>query len=155
MKHTAKILWKKQKQEKFIDGKYSRVHIWSFDEGIEIVASSSPKVISLPMSDASTIDPEEAFLASVSSCHMLFFLSIAASQNYCVEVYKDNVIGTMGQNKKGNIAINHIVLNPEVVFSNSKIPSLDQIEKMHQMAHSKCYLANSIIAKIKIISTLT
>ncbi|GGX14759.1 OsmC family protein [Aquimarina muelleri] len=150
MKHSAKIFWKKQKQEIFKDGKYSRVHTWFFDGGIELVASSSPEIVSIPMSDASAVDPEEAFLASVSSCHMLFFLSIAAHQDYSIESYTDTVIGTTGQNEKGKMAIRQIILNPKVVFSNLETPSLDQIEKMHYAAHSRCYIANSIQSKISI-----
>lgn len=151
MKISAKIVWKKKEPETFIDGKYSRVHSWYFDEGSEVMASSSPEVVPVPMSDASAVDPEEAFLASLSSCHMLFFLSIAAHQNYCVTMYEDNVQGTTAKNKEGKMAIDHIELHPKIIFSDKNKPSVNQVIKMHKMAHSRCYIANSIRPKISII----
>ncbi|WP_103070469.1 OsmC family protein [Aquimarina sediminis] len=150
MKHSARIFWKKEPQELFVDGEYSRTHMWSFDGGAKLIASSSPQVVPIPMSDPSVIDPEEAFLASLSSCHMLFFLSIAMSQKYSVKTYEDNVCGTLGKNKKGKTAIEQIKLNPKVIFCGSKQPSMAQVVKMHDMAHARCFIANTIQSEISI-----
>ncbi|WP_062058998.1 OsmC family protein [Aquimarina longa] len=148
MKHSARIFWKRQQQELFNDGNYSRKHIWYFDGGTEIIASSSPTVIPVPMSDASAVDPEEAFLASLSSCHMLFFLSIASKKKYVVESYEDNPIGKL-EAIHGKKAITTITLHPKIVFR-GKDPSLKNIEQMHHLAHSNCFIANSITANIQI-----
>ena len=107
----VKIFWKKNLSEAFVDSKYSRSHTWSFDGGIEIPASSSPHVVPVPMSDESTVDPEEAFVAAVSSCHMLWFLSIAAEKNFIVESYEDNAIGVLGKNGEGKLAMTKIILS--------------------------------------------
>ncbi|EZH74047.1 peroxiredoxin [Aquimarina atlantica] len=142
------MLWKKNQHEAFESGKYSRVHTWYFDGGAEIRASSSPDIIPTPMSDASAVDPEEAFLASVSSCHMLFFLSIAAKKKYIVECYEDHPVGLLKE-VKGKKAITVITLSPKVIFKGN-YPSTKAIEQMHNLAHSNCFIANSIKANIQI-----
>ena len=148
MKHSARIFWKKNQHEIFKNGKYSRVHTWHFDGGAEVLASSSPDIIPTPMSDASAVDPEEAFLASVSSCHMLFFLSIASKKKYVIERYEDYPVGLLKE-IKGKKAITTITLSPKVIFDGNS-PSIKTIEQMHNLAHSNCYIANSIIANIQI-----
>ncbi len=153
MEYTAKVFWKKLPEDSFTDNKYSRLHHWSFDGGIELKASSSPHVVPLPMSDASAVDPEEAFVASISSCHMLWFLSIAASQKYIVESYLDNAEGIMNKNINGDIAMTSITLKPIIKFIGSNIPTFDEIEELHKKAHKKCFLANSVKAEIKIIQS--
>ncbi|TYP99429.1 organic hydroperoxide reductase OsmC/OhrA [Tenacibaculum adriaticum] len=150
MKHHTKIVWKKNTSENFTSGKYSRVHKWYFDEGTEIRASSSPKVIPVPMSDPSAVDPEEALLAALSSCHMLFFLSIVSSKKYTIESYEDTVEGIMQKNDNGKISMSEITLNPKTKFSSTNIPSVKEITDMHQLAHSQCYIANSLNSKINI-----
>ncbi len=150
MNHHAKIVWNKKSNESFTNGKYSRAHKWYFDEGTEIIASSSPKVVPIPMSDKSAVDPEEALIASLSSCHMLFFLSIASLKKYNVELYEDNVEGIMGKNENGKIAMLEISLKPKTVFIGTNIPSSNQILKMHQLAHNQCYISNTINSKINI-----
>ncbi|WP_024771018.1 OsmC family protein [Aquimarina macrocephali] len=148
MKHSARVFWKKNQHEAFMDGKYSRAHAWYFDGGAEILASSSPEVVPTPMSNASAVDPEEAFLASVSSCHMLFFLSIASKKKYVVESYEDHPVGELNE-IKGKKAITTIALCPKVIFKGNQ-PSIKNIEQMHNLAHSNCFIANSIIANIQI-----
>jgi organic hydroperoxide reductase OsmC/OhrA len=151
MKYNVKVYWKKESAESFTDNKYSRAHKWIFDGGTEVVASSSPQVVPLPLSNESAVDPEEAFVASLSSCHMLFFLSLAAAQKFCIETYEDNAEGMMSKNDNGQMAMTVVTLKPTVVFSGSNIPSHEQVSALHESAHEKCYIANSVKTEIKII----
>ncbi|MDD8018301.1 MAG: OsmC family protein [Bacteroidota bacterium] len=150
MAHLAKILWKKRKDETFVDNKYSRAHTWSFDGGIEITASSSPHVVPLPLSIEDAVDPEEAFVASLSSCHMLWFLSIAAGKKILVERYEDNAEGIMAKDAEGKLAMTEVMLKPKVTFGSSVTPTSSQINELHHLAHEKCYIANSVKTKITI-----
>ncbi len=151
MNYTVKILWNKNPGEKFIDGKYSRRHRWVFDGGMVILASSSPHVVPLPMSDGTAVDPEESFLAALSSCHMLFFLSIAAAQKFIVEKYEDNAEGFIEKIENGEMAMTTVNLKPKIIFAGGTIPSEEQIANMHKTAHKKCYIANSVKSEIHII----
>jgi len=150
--YTAEILWLRDGQD-FSDNRYSRRHTLRFDGGAEIAASSSPHVVPLPMSDATTVDPEEAFVASLSSCHMLWFLSIAAKRKFCVDRYFDPAIGVMDKNTEGKMAMVQVTLKPEVVFSGELIPSRMQIDQMHHEAHEECFIANSVKTEVRIEST--
>lgn len=150
-KYKVKISWKKKDEEKFTDNKYSRVHRWIFDGGIELKASSSPHVVPLPMSDESAVDPEEAFIASLSSCHMLWFLSIAAGKQYVVENYTDNAEGILAKDSDDKLAMTEVTLKPVVKFAGDNIPSQTQIDDLHHLAHEKCFIANSVKTKIKIL----
>jgi organic hydroperoxide reductase OsmC/OhrA len=145
--YFAKIVWMSDGTN-FIEGKYSRSHSWKFDGGIEVIASSSPHVVPLPFSNANAVDPEEAFVASLSSCHMLWFLSIAAKRGFSVESYIDESFGIMGKNAEGKVAMLSITLRPKVVFSGSTIPSAEAIETMHEKAHSECFIASSVKTKV-------
>ena|SRR5437588_150455 len=151
MKYNVKCVWKNRSDQIFSDGKYSRVHRWIFDGGIELTASSSPQVVPLPMSDEHAVDPEEAFIAAVSSCHMLFFLSIAAANHLVVETYEDNAEGILNKNEEGKMAITKIELKPTLKFSGDNVPSAGQIANIHRQAHEKCYIANSVRSMIDII----
>ena len=148
MLYKVKISWKKNSNESFLDKKYSRVHKWIFDGGIEVHASSSPHVVPIPMSDESAVDPEEAFVVSISSCHMLTFLFIAAKKNFLVESYDDFAEGIMKKNKDGRLAMTEVTLKPEIVFGGDKIPTKIQIDEMHHQAHEECFIANSVKTKI-------
>jgi organic hydroperoxide reductase OsmC/OhrA len=152
MNYSAKIIWQKQWGEEFEKGKYSRVHQWVFDGGMKISASSSPNVVPVPMSDPSLIDPEEAFLASLSSCHMLFFLSIAAKKKIIVEKYEDHVQGSMGKNSEEEMAMLTVILNPTIIFSGTDQPSQETIRQIHELAHASCFIANSVKTKIEVIT---
>lgn len=145
--HIATIHWQRN-QAKFIDNRYSREHTWQFDGGIEIAASASPHVIPQPYSNAACIDPEEAFVASLSSCHMLWFLSIAAKKRLIVDYYNDQAIGLMEKNKDGKVAITKVRLRPQVTFVGDNPPTDKQVEKMHQEAHHSCFLASSVKTEI-------
>ena len=152
MKHHARVFWEKKPAELFTDRKYSRAHKWSFDGGVEIPASSSPSVVPIPMSDESAVDPEEAFTAAVSSCHMLSFLPIAAARGFVVETYEDKAEGVMAKNAEGRLAIESVTLRPAITFSGPSIPSKAQIADMHEAAHHECFIANSIRSKVIITS---
>ena len=150
MKVKSKIVWRKGAYETFLDGKYERTHQWIMNEGAKIDVSASPEIVPIPMSDPALIDPEEAFLSSVSSCHMLFFLSIAAKKKMIVDVYEDTPIALMGKNGNGKMAILSIELQPMVKFGGIKYPNDVTVKRMHELAHANCFLANSINAKITI-----
>ncbi|MGI8584447.1 MAG: OsmC family protein [Chitinophagaceae bacterium] len=151
MKYNVKVFWEKRSAESFADNKYSRVHKWIFDGGAQVTASSSPQVVPVPMSDGKAVDPEDAFVASLSSCHMLFFLSLAAAQKYCIETYEDNAEGVMSKNEHGQMAMTVVTLKPTIIFSGNNIPSYDQVAALHEQAHEKCYIANSVKTEIKMI----
>jgi len=151
MSYNVKISWEKELAEAFVDNKYSRAHTWTFDGGIELSASSSPHVVPLPMSVESAFDPEEAFVASLSSCHMLWFLSIAAGKKYIVESYEDNAEGILGKDEEGKLAMTEVTLKPEVNFGGNAVPSREQIDELHHLAHEKCFIANSVKTKINIV----
>jgi len=151
-KYSAIVKWYKQKDEKFNDNKYSRGHLWVFDGGEIIQASSSPKVVPLPYSVEANVDPEEAFIASLSSCHMLFFLSFAANKKYVVESYIDEATGTMQLNESNKMAMTDVTLNPIIDFSGDNQPTTKQIKKIHHNAHKQCFIANSVKTSI-IINT--
>jgi len=150
MAYTVRIFWKKDSNAAFIDNKYSRAHTWTFDGGIALAASSSPHVVPLPMSKESAVDPEEAFVAALSSCHMLWFLSLAAGKKFVVESYEDQAEGLLAKNEAGKLAMTEVTLKPQVSFSGETIPSRSQIEELHHSAHEKCFIASSVKTKINI-----
>jgi organic hydroperoxide reductase OsmC/OhrA len=142
-KHTANIRWDRG-EAAFVDNRYARAHAWMFDGGVTVPASASPHVVPAPYSDANAVDPEEAFVASLASCHMLWFLSIAAQRGFRVDRYSDSAVGTMRKNDRGKLAITHVVLRPDVAFSGERVPSDDEIAAMHHDAHDECFIANSV-----------
>ena len=146
--YTAIISWKRGDQA-FIDNRYSRAHVWRFDGGVEVAASSSPSVVPLPLSNAAAVDPEEAFVASLSSCHMLWFLSIAAKRKFRVDSYTDNAEGIIEKNESGKFAMTRVTLRPDVSFSGEKIPSREELEQMHHKAHEECFIANSVKSEVR------
>jgi organic hydroperoxide reductase OsmC/OhrA len=145
--HLAEIRWSRGEQV-FTDNHYSRVHHWRFDGGAEVTASSSPSVVPLPMSSAEAVDPEEAFVASLSSCHMLWFLSLAAKRGFRVDAYVDHATGLMGQNAEGKLAMLRVKLRPEVTFSGSLIPRPHEHEALHHAAHEACFIASSVKTEV-------
>ncbi len=149
-KYFAKINWLRGADEPYIDNQYSRAHSWSFDGGVIVPASSSPHVVPIPYSVEANVDPEEAFVASLSSCHMLFFLSIAAKKKLVIDQYLDNAVGIMGKDSDGKISMTKVTLHPKIIFSGEKQPTLEQIKKMHHQSHDKCFIANSVKTEIVI-----
>ena len=146
--YHASISWQRD-GARFTDNRYRRLHTWTFDEGLDVPASASPHSVPAPYSEARAVDPEEALVAAVSSCHMLWFLSIAAKRGFVVERYADNPVGTLGTNAKGKEAITVITLHPDVAFGGDKRPSQDDIGAMHHEAHEVCCLANSVTADVR------
>ena len=145
--YTAKIEWQRGEQD-FLSNRYSRKHTLRFDGGAELPGSSSPSVVPLPMSDANAVDPEEMFVASLSSCHMLWFLSIAVARKFCVDSYIDNASGIMARNADGKMAMTVVTLKPHVVFSGDLIPTAEQIHALHHKAHAECFIANSVKTEV-------
>ncbi len=146
--YFAKVNWSRSNDENYIDNKYSRGHEWNFDGGATVQASSSPHIVPLPYSVEENVDPEEAFIASLSSCHMLFFLSVAAKRRYVVDSYVDNAVGIMGKDEGGKVAMTKVTLRPHVQFSGEKKPTIEQLEKMHHQSHEQCFIANSVKTEI-------
>lgn len=145
--YFSTVLWERNDQV-FTDNQYSRGHVWKFDGGAEVNASASPHIMPLPYSVAENVDPEEAFVASLSSCHMLFFLSIAAKKRFVVEQYIDNAVGVMEKGADGKTLMTKVILRPEVTFTGEKIPTLEQLEKMHHQSHDLCFIANSVKTEV-------
>ena len=145
--YSATIQWE-DSEGKFQTGQYSRAHQWHFDGGIMVPASSSPLVVRLPFSRAEAVDPEEAFVASLSSCHMLWFLSITARRGFCVDRYADAAVGVMARNAQGKLAMTRVTLRPEVTFSGARVPSREEVVDLHEAAHDACFIANSVRTEV-------
>ncbi len=147
--YSATVHWERGGQD-FLDKRYSRAHSWSFDGGATVLASASPNLLPAPMSDPRGVDPEEAFIAAVSSCHMLWFLAMAAKHRWLVDSYYDQPSGKMDKNSDGRTSLSVIVLRPKVTFSGENQPSTDEIGWMHKEAHDLCFIANSVRSEIRI-----
>ena len=147
MQFEAKLEWQRKDQD-FLDQRYSRAHEWIFDGGLRVPASSSPLSVPLPMSNADNVDPEEALVAAASSCHMLFFLSIAARRGYVVDSYADHAVGLLEKDARGRMAMTSITLRPAIVFAGEHWPDEETLDAIHHEAHDKCYIANSLKAEV-------
>ncbi|MCG4452464.1 OsmC family protein [Pseudomonas sp. MMS21-TM103] len=146
--YVAQVIWQRGEQD-FLGNRYSRKHLLRFDGGLEIAGSSSPHVVPVPMSDETAVDPEEAFVASIASCHMLWFLSIARQRRFCVDDYQDAASGAMQANGAGKLFIARVTLRPAVTFSGERLPTRQQIEQMHHQAHEECFIANSVKSEVR------
>ncbi len=147
MNHSAEIVWERGEHD-FVSGRYSRKHLLRFDGGVDVPGSSSPQVVPVPWSDPAAVDPEEAFVASISSCHMLWFLSIAVRNGFCVDAYRDHALGEMRNNDAGKQVIARVTLRPEVVFSGARMPDREALDHLHHRAHEECFIANSVKTEI-------
>jgi organic hydroperoxide reductase OsmC/OhrA len=147
--YTAELLWERGEQE-FLANKYSRRHLIRFDGGAQVAGSSSPHVVPEPGSDPSAVDPEEAFVASLSSCHMLWFLAIAAKRGFCVDRYADSASGLLERNADRRFAMTVVTLRPAVTFSGAKLPTADELDQLHHKAHEECYIANSVKTEVRV-----
>jgi organic hydroperoxide reductase OsmC/OhrA len=146
--YVAEVAWERGDQA-FIDNRYSRRHLWRFDGGVEVPASASPHVVRVPLSDPSAVDPEEAFVASLSSCHMLWFLSIAARRGFRVDRYRDVAEGVLAKDAEGRLAMTVVTLRPDVACSGDRLPTRDELDEMHHEAHESCFLANSVRTEVR------
>jgi organic hydroperoxide reductase OsmC/OhrA len=147
--HTAIISWKRSGPD-FAKGKYSREHTWKFDGGVTVPASPSPTVVPAPWSNAANIDPEEAFVASIASCHLLTFLWLASREGFQADSYEDNAIGVMTKNEKGIPWISRVTLRPRIVWSGEKKPTDADLDRLHHAAHEQCFIANSVKTEIAV-----
>jgi organic hydroperoxide reductase OsmC/OhrA len=152
-RHTATVSWARD-GARFTDNRYSRRHAWRFDGGVEVRGSSSPHSVPLPYSSADAIDPEEAFVASISSCHMLWFLSTAAKRGFTVDDYVDDAEGFLERDADGRMSVTRVNLRPMISWSGERTPSTRDIAAIHEEAHHACYIANSVKTAIA-IETLT
>ena len=134
----------------FTDNRYSRGHSWRFDGGVVVPASSSPHTVRVPLSVEAAVDPEEALVAALASCHMLWFLSLAAAARWRVDDYHDDAVGSMGRNAAGRIAMLSVTLRPRVRFSGAQLPSREEIRQLHERAHEECFIANSVTTAVHI-----
>jgi organic hydroperoxide reductase OsmC/OhrA len=146
--HVATIRWEAGGAD-FLGKRYRRAHTWHFDGGAVVAASSSPHVVPLPMSDPAAVDPEEAFVAALASCHMLWFLDIASRAGFAVDSYEDAADGRMGRNDAGKLVVDVVTLRPRVRFAGARAPDLQALDALHHEAHEACFLANSVRCEIR------
>ena len=146
--YKATIAWKRGAGEAFTDLKFSRAHQWSFDGGITVPGSSSPLSVRVPYSRAEAVDPEEALVAALSSCHMLTFLYLAAKQGLIVESYQDDAVGVMTKNARGKLFVSKVTLRPRIAFAGAQQPNTSQLAELHHHAHEECYIANSVLTEV-------
>ena len=152
--HTATVHWQRQPDEAFTDNRYQRRHLWHFDGGAVVPGSSAPTSVPLPWSDPSAVDPEEAFVASLSSCHLLWFLHLAGQAGWVVDDYRDAAIGVMARNAEGRMAVTTVTLRPAVRFAGTA-PSAEQHGQLHHEAHERCFIANSVKTEVRCEPTLS
>lgn len=145
--YKATVLWARG-ESRFIDMRYSRAHRWVFD-GAEVPASASPQVVQPPMSDEAAVDPEEAFVASLSSCHMLWFLALAAKAGFVIDRYEDQAEGVLEKDERGRMAMTRVTLRPSVTYDGTAPGERDEAA-MHHQAHELCYIANSVLTHIQV-----
>src|SRR6185312_2950593 len=145
--HTALIRWEHTGGE-FLKGKYSREHTWTFDGGLTVPAAPSPQKVSIAYGNPANLDPEEAFVAAISSCHMLTFLFLAYRAGFQVEAYEDVAVGLMGKNERGVDWISQVTLHPKIAYRPDKGPTPQEEEQLHHHAHEQCIIANSIKTEV-------
>ncbi len=143
--HTAIVRWSHDGGE-FTKGRYSRAHTWMFDGGLTVPASPSPAVVRAPYSDASGVDPEEAFVASIASCHMLTFLYLASRAGFEVLSYEDHAVGTMTKNERRVPWVSEVVLSPRITYREAPTPAREA--ELHHRAHEECFISNSVKTNI-------
>jgi organic hydroperoxide reductase OsmC/OhrA len=151
--YTAKVAWSRGEQP-FTDSRYSRKHVITFDGGAELSASASPLVVRVPFSDPSGVDPEELFVASISSCHMLWFLSLAAERKFRIDSYSDAAVGIMEKDSGGRLHMSVVTLCPRVTFSGETIPGDAEFLDLHHRAHEECFIANSVRTKVTCLAEI-
>jgi len=141
--HVATIRWTRTSDD-FLKGKYSREHTWTFDGGAVVQASPSPSVVPVPYSNPANVDPEEAFVAALSSCHMLTFLYLAGRKGFQVDSYADEAVGVITRNERKVAWVSTVTLNPKIVYSGAKLPTRAEQEQLHHESHEQCFIANSV-----------
>ena len=151
--YVATVRWERN-DHAFVDNRYSRVHRWEFDGGITVTASPSTHIVREPFADAHAVDPEEAYVVSLSSCHMLMFLSIAAKRGFVIDSYVDEAVGTLEKRADGMLWMSRVTLRPAITVSGTKRPTSDEVAAMHDEAHHECFIANSVKTAVECVPTL-
>jgi organic hydroperoxide reductase OsmC/OhrA len=141
--YKAIIKWARNSPD-FLKGKYSREHTWTFDGGVTVPATSSQHVVPVPYSNPANVDPEEAFVASISSCHMLTFLFLAQKGGFQIDSYEDEAVGVVTKNEANKMWVSTVTLNPKIAFSGEKMPSPEDLDRLHHLSHENCFIANSV-----------
>lgn len=143
--HKAEIRWYRN-TESFAYDEYDRRHSWRFENGVEVQASAAPAFLG----DAECVDPEEAYVASLSSCHMLTFLALASRKRLLVNSYVDDAIGFLEKNANGKLAVTRVELHPRIEFGGDSAPTADELEMLHERSHHACFIANSVLTEITV-----
>ncbi|MBC7804909.1 MAG: OsmC family protein [Akkermansiaceae bacterium] len=152
--HLATIVWERTGETSdFLRGKYSREHTWSFDGGVVVPASPSPSVVRVPHSNPANVDPEEAFVAAIASCHMLTFVYLAGRAGIIVDGYQDNAVGIMTKNEKGVAWVSTVTLYPRVRYGGENAPTHAEESSLHHEAHEQCIIANSVRTEIVVVAS--
>jgi organic hydroperoxide reductase OsmC/OhrA len=146
--YKATIDWKNVNGADFLKGRYTREHTWAFDGGLTVPASPSPQVVPAPWSNTANVDPEEAYVASLSSCHMLTFLWLAGKAGFLVESYRDEATGVMAKNERGSFWVSKVTLHPQIAWGGEKQPTAEEVDKLHHRSHEECYIANSVKTEV-------
>lgn len=147
--HTVHIRWKNRGPD-FVRGQYSREHTWTFDGGVTVAASPSPFVVPTPWSNPDHVDPEEALLAAISSCHMLTVLWLASKAGWIVEAYEDASEATLAKNERRVPWVSEAILRPRITWGGDQQPSDAEVAALHAQAHDLCFIANSVRTEIRI-----
>jgi organic hydroperoxide reductase OsmC/OhrA len=147
--HKAIIRWKCTSPD-FLSGKYSREHTWTFDGGATVPASPSPSVVKVPYSNPAHVDPEEAYVAAISSCHMLTFLYLASRAGFSVASYEDEAVGAMSKNEKGVPWVSKVTLRPRIEYAGEKRPDAEESDRLHHQSHEQCFIAQSIKTEVAV-----
>lgn len=146
--YTAEVLWLRSSGD-FVGNRHSASHLLRFDGGLQAPGQEAPEAVPLPLSDAPALDPQEAFVAALSSCHMLWFLALAARRQWCVERYFDAATGIMGKNAEGKTAMMQVTLRPDVLFSGERQPTREELDQLHHEAQDACFVANSVKTEVR------
>ncbi|HEX6537433.1 MAG TPA: OsmC family protein [Gemmatimonadaceae bacterium] len=147
--HRALVRWH-HAGGSFIKRQYSREHSWSFDGGLTVPASSSPSNVPLPYSNPANVDPEEAYVAAIASCHMLTFLFLAANAGIEVLAYEDDAVGHMTRDERGTSWVSRVDLSPRITWAEGAEPSPERLAELHHLAHEQCFIANSVRTEIAV-----
>ena len=147
--HRATVRWE-QAGGPFAKRQYSRAHTWSFDGGVTVPAAASPHAVPIQFTDASAVDPEEAYIAAIASCHLLSFLPLAALAGFEVLRYEDEAVGRMAKNERGQYWVAEVELAPRITWAEGKAPDAAREAELHHRAHDDCYIANSVRTEIRV-----
>jgi organic hydroperoxide reductase OsmC/OhrA len=148
--YTAIVRWTRDPSTDFVKGQYSRAHEWAFDGGAVVPASPSPHVVPAPWSDQAGVDPEEVFVASLSSCHMLFFVDFARRAGLVIDSYIDEAEGVLEKRSDGKMAMTRVTLHPRVTWGGERQPDEAAIADLHHRAHEACFIANSVTTEVTV-----